>query len=171
MEIESGKQEMKERLAIRTAAGKLSLLEGCIQRVESMDSSVSMKRLLSEKTGLSWLTVRLCLAGFVVALTAGMLAGCTWTDRRGVQHTLIIGVGHVSRVATNGMTALDVRALGFVCDPGVHLGLVQTHQVEIDPNVASNAVISIKASPFSLTVKNFNPYEPNHTNQTERRKE
>jgi hypothetical protein len=88
-----------------------------------------------------------------------------------VQHALIIGFGHVSRVATNGVTALDVRALGIACDPGFHVGLVQKHRVEIDPNVASNAVISIKATPFSLTIKNFNPYEPNTTNQTERREQ
>jgi hypothetical protein len=30
--------------------------------------------------------------------------------------------------------------------------------VEIDPNTASNAVVSIRATPFSLEVKNLDPY-------------
>lgn len=87
-----------------------------------------------------------------------LLAGCAWTDHHGVRHTLVIGVGYVSQATTNGVSASDLGAVGITWDRGVTIGLVRSHHVEIDPNTASNAVVSIRAAPFSLEVKSLDPY-------------
>ena|SRR6266850_3884688 len=101
-------------------------------------------------------------------LISVLLPGCTWTSKGGVRHTFILGVGLVSRAATNGVTAVDVRSVGLTVNNGITVGLTQEHNVEVDPNVASNAVVSIKVTPFSMTVKNFNPYESPTNHQTRR---
>lgn len=85
---------------------------------------------------------------------SGRLGGLGWTDETGVHHTVIIGFGMVSH--TNGpVTALDVRGLGLVLDRGISAGLVQRHEVMIDPAIASNVVVSIQATPLTMTVKNY----------------
>lgn len=106
-----------------------------------------------------------CRAALLLAAVLALASGCAgsakglgigWTDRSGVRHALILGFGMVS--LTNGpMSALDVRAAGLVLDRGASLGIVRRHTVEIDPGQAGNAVASIHTSPFSLTVKTFDP--------------
>ena len=87
------------------------------------------------------------------------MLGCAWKDSSGVRHTIILGFGYVSRSTTTGITASDVGAVGIHCEQGLSLGLIRKRSVEISPTSAPNAIVSIEASPFSLTVKNFDPYE------------
>ena len=61
-----------------------------------------------------------------------------------------------------GVSVQDCRALGLVFGQSVNAGLVQQHEVEINPEAAGNVLVSVKATPFSLTVKNF---EVNPTNR------
>lgn len=86
------------------------------------------------------------------------LSGCAWTDDSGIRHTLIVGLGYVSQASSSGINVSDVGALGVAYDQGLGIGLVRNRRVGIDPNIATNAIISIKATPFSLNVKNINPY-------------
>jgi hypothetical protein len=106
-------------------------------------------------------------------LIAGFV-GCSWTDAGGTHH-LIVGLG-LGIITTTNCTAVDVRdsrVLGGEIGPdGVGIGWVQHHRVAIDPARASNVVVSVKANPFGLTIKNFDPYSTDHskTNQTEETK-
>jgi len=62
-----------------------------------------------------------------------------------------------------GVEVQDSRILGGeFSTERVRLGWTQHHRVAIDPAIASNVVVSVKATPFSLTVKNFDPYSMNH---------
>lgn len=107
--------------------------------------------LLHLSSAVLWLALALVLCG---CARPGRWGGIGWTDRHGVHHALILGFGAVS--FTNGpVSAQDVRAVGLVLDGGFSAGWVQKHRVEINPNQASNAVVAIKATPFGMTVKNF----------------
>ena len=102
-----------------------------------------------------------------LVLLALIATGCSWTDKSGTHH-LIVGVGFGVITTTNGagVEVLDSRVIGAELGPnGAGLGLMQHHRVAINPALASNVVISVKSSPFALTVKNFDPYSTN-TNQT-----
>jgi len=96
----------------------------------------------------------------VFGLCAAALCGCHWTDESGTHH-MIVGVGFAIITTTNrpGVEVQDSRFLGGeIGSDGVGVGWMQHHQVAIDPALASNVVVSVKANPFSLTVKNFDPY-------------
>ena len=105
--------------------------------------------------------VGLCLLGL-------FLVGCSWTDQHGTHH-LIVGIGFGVVTTTNrpGVEVYDARVLGLMAGPeGAGAGWMRQHQVAIDPALASNVVIGIKANPFNLTVKNFDPYSTNQLTQT-----
>ena len=122
---------------------EMSRLAGC-------ESAPQFRRPLSPA---AWkcLLAALCLAVF---------SGCCWTDKHGTHH-LIVGLGFGVITTTNrvGVDVRDSRILGAEIGPdGVGVGWAQHHRVAIDPAMASNVVVSIKANPFGLTVKNFDPY-------------
>lgn len=97
----------------------------------------------------------LCLVCSVLAQT-----GCSWTDAHGTHH-LIVGLGFGVVTTTNrpGVDVYDARVLGAMAGPdGAGVGWMQQHRVAIDPALASNVVVSIKATPGSVTVKSFDPY-------------
>ena len=104
-----------------------------------------------------------------IALLCLLASGCRsseqglsvgWTDRDGVRHVLVFGFGIVNHVERQDVTVLDVKAVGLVVDRGVKLGLVQNHEVTIDPRRADDVVVAVRSTPFGLTVKNFNPRDP-----------
>ena len=100
---------------------------------------------------------------FCLCVLSLILSGCSWTDTGGT-HRLIVGVGFGVITTTNrpGVEVRDSRVLGGEIGPeGVGVGWMQHHQVTIDPALASNVVVSVKANPFALTVKNFDPYSVN----------
>jgi hypothetical protein len=100
----------------------------------------------------------------ICLLASGLaLVGCSWTDSGGTHH-LIVGVGFGIITTTNrsGVEVRDSRVLGGEIGPdGAGLGWMQHHRVAIDPALASNVVVSIKASRMGITVKNFDPYSSN----------
>jgi hypothetical protein len=104
------------------------------------------------------------------------LSGCaSWTGKDGVRHSLILGVGVVSALDKGPVQVQDLRAGGLTVGPDlVSVGFAQRHEVEIDPEKAGNAVISVKARPFGLDVRNFDPFPrdewTSNTIQTDRRK-
>ena len=107
-------------------------------------------------------------------LLAGV-GGCSWTDKHGTHH-LIVGVGFAVVTTTNcaGVEVIDSRSLGLTAGPqGAGVGFIQHHRVAIDPVLTSNVVVSIKANPFDLTVKTFDPYstQVTNTNQSRERKQ
>lgn len=86
--------------------------------------------------------------------------GCSWTDAHGTHH-LIVGLGFGVVTTTNrpGVDVYDARVLGALAGPdGAGVGWMQQHRVAIDPVLASNVVVSIHATPGSVTVKSFDPY-------------
>jgi hypothetical protein len=89
------------------------------------------------------------------ACALALVTGCSWTDRHGTRHVAIVGFGIVSVTNQQGALVQDVRGIGLVVDESVNLGLVQRHRVEIDPNYATNLVVSVKATPLGLVLKNF----------------
>ncbi len=96
---------------------------------------------------------------FLFALLAlGLVSGCTWTSSNGSRHTIILGIGYVSHAEAKGISASDLSTLGITCENGISAGYARNHRVEIDPNTAPNAIVSVKARPFSLEVKNANPF-------------
>lgn len=108
-------------------------------------------------------SARFCASGFVLVALALFHAGCArdihgtawgWTATNGVQHAMILGFGWVS--LTNGpASALDVKAAGLVLDRGISAGFVQRHEISIDPERASNIVVSIRSTPFSMSVRHW----------------
>jgi hypothetical protein len=80
-------------------------------------------------------------------------AGCSWTDKHGTQHVLIIGCGIVSQTNHSGIIVRQVRGLGLVVDDAVDFGLVQRHRVEIDPQLVTNAIFSVHSTPFTLSLE------------------
>lgn len=102
----------------------------------------------------------------VAAIAAIAVAGCSWNDSHGTHH-LIIGVGFGMITTTNrpGVEVRDSHILGGEFGPdGVGLGWMQHHRTVIDPALASNVVVSVKASHLGITVKNFAPYQTNSSN-------
>jgi hypothetical protein len=104
----------------------------------------------------------------ICLLASGLgICGCSWTDAGGTHH-LIVGVGFGIITTTNrvGVEVRDSRVLGGeIGSDGVGLGWMQHHRVVIDPALASNVVVSVKASRMGITVRNFDPYSSN-TNAT-----
>lgn len=89
-----------------------------------------------------------------------LLTSCAWTDKNGT-HQLIVGVGFGIVTTKNdpGVDIMDSRILGVeIGSFGGGLGWLQHHRVVIDPDLASNVIVSINGNPLGLTVKNFNPY-------------
>jgi len=101
--------------------------------------------------------------------------GCSWTDKGGTHHR-IVGIGVITITNRLGVEVRDSRIPGgeFAQD-GVGLGWMEDHRTAIDPSVASNVVISVKASGLNVTIQNFdfdgtnqnNSYQPTwQKNQT-----
>ena len=100
-----------------------------------------------------------------------LASGCSWTDKGGTHH-LIVGIGFAVVTCTNrtGVEVRDDRALGLMLGTdGGGIGWMRHHLVAIDPERASNAIVSIKATPFNLTIRNFDPYSKD-TNQPNQEK-
>ena len=90
---------------------------------------------------------------------ATVTGGCSWTDKGGT-HQLIVGFGFGVITTTNrtGVEVRDSRILGGEFGPdAVGLGWLEHHRTTIDPAIASNVVISVKASGMNVTIKNFDP--------------
>jgi len=99
------------------------------------------------------------LAGLLSAVCAGS-TGCSWTDRHGTHH-LILGLGFGVVTTTNrpGVDVYDSAVLGAALGPdGGGIGWMRRHRVQIDPQRASNVVISIKSTPGGLTITNYAPF-------------
>lgn len=99
------------------------------------------------------------------ALTGLVLvaAGCSWTDKGGTHH-LIVGIGFGVITTTNapGVSVYESHVLGGELGPDfAGLGWMQHHQVQIDPALASNVVVSIKSTGLDASIKNFDPYQTN----------
>ena len=96
--------------------------------------------------------------------------GCSWTDKRGTHHLIVgIGLGIITTTNRVGVDVRDSHIIGAEFGTGrVGVGWMQRHRVAIDPAVASNVVVSVKARPFSMTVRNFDPFSIDFTqhNQT-----
>jgi hypothetical protein len=108
----------------------------------------------------------------VAAIAAIAVAGCSWSDSHGTHH-LIVGVGFGVITTTNrpGVDVYDTRILGVSAGPdGVGAGWMQHHSVKINPNLASNAVISVKSISGGLEIKNYpiNWTDSTTTNQTKK---
>ena len=99
---------------------------------------------------LVWVSTGLKLTVSILLL---LLTGCSWIDSKGVKHSLIIGLGYVSQADATGIEVTDFGAAGIALDQGVSIGLMRKTSVEINPNTASNAIVSVKASPFSLNIR------------------
>jgi hypothetical protein len=90
--------------------------------------------------------------------------GCSWTDRHGTHHLIVgFGLGVVTTTNRPGVDVYDGRVLGALAGPqGAGVGWMQQHRVQIDPLLASNVVVSIRANPGSLTVTHFDLVSTNH---------
>lgn len=92
----------------------------------------------------------------LAAMIAVAIAGCSWRGADGTRHQVILGVGLVSTHTQPGVTAQDFRSLGLLaCSNGGALGYTRLHRVELDSQVASNAVVAIRSGLGGLTVTNF----------------
>ena len=89
----------------------------------------------------------------IVSILLLLLTGCSWIDSKGVKHSLIIGLGYVSQANATGIKVTDFGVAGIALDEGVSLGLMRKTSVEINSNTAPNAIVSVKASPFSLNIR------------------
>ncbi len=133
--------------------------------VSSDKMNLSFKRHSERWSPPAFLLVGMAALALVGCSGPGRQGGLGWTDKHGVQHTVILGFGMVSH--TNGpVTAVDVRGVGLVIDRGLSLGLVQRHEVTIDPAAAANVVVSVNATPLTLTVKNYDFRPTNFVNTT-----
>ena len=98
------------------------------------------------------------LASLVVVVLCGC-SGVPIHSKNGTTHYVILGVGVVSMKEQKGVSIADGVGLGLMGGPGgFTIGFGQQHDLQIDPTTASNVVISIRTTPFSLTVTNFEPY-------------
>ena len=107
-------------------------------------------------------------------LCLGTVTGCSWTDKHGTHH-LIVGVGFGLITTTNrpGVDVYESAVLGAAAGPdGAGIGWMRHHRVQIDPEMASNVVISIKSTPGKLTITNYAPFWCTNTvhNDTSERK-
>jgi len=100
-----------------------------------------------------------CYFAVCLAILAGT-AGCSWTDKSGTHHLIVgLGFGIITTTNCTGVEVRDSQVLGAAVEAdGAGIGWMRHHRVAINPTLASNVVISIKANPCSLTVKNFDPY-------------
>jgi hypothetical protein len=108
----------------------------------------------------------------VVMALLVLTGGCSWTDKGGTHH-LIVGIGFGVITTTNkvGVEVRDSRILGGEFGPdGMGLGWMEHYRAVIDPAIASNVVISIKASGMNVQITNFDPYNTNPPATTETRK-
>jgi len=90
-----------------------------------------------------------------------LLSGCCWSDSQGTHH-LIVGIGFGIITTTNrcGVEARESRILGGEIGPdGAGIGWFRHHRVQIDPNLASNVVVSIKANSLGCTIDTLDPYD------------
>jgi len=89
-----------------------------------------------------------------------LLTSCAWTDKNGTHHLIVgVGFGIVTTKNDPGVDIMDSRILGAeIGSFGGGVGWMQRHRVTIDPELASNVVVSVNANPFGMTVTNFNPY-------------
>jgi hypothetical protein len=84
--------------------------------------------------------------------------GCSWRDKAGTKHTLILGIGLVSNGQSSGIVANDLKLLGLSYDSGgLMIGVGQKHDISIDPTRADGAIISVSSAPFSLVLTNWSP--------------
>jgi hypothetical protein len=91
-----------------------------------------------------------------------MQTSCSWSDSHGTHHLIVgIGFGVISETNRAGVEVRDSRVLGAELGPDFGLGLIHRHRLAIDPELASNVVVSVTSNPFHLTVKNFDPYSTN----------
>ena len=106
----------------------------------------------------------------VFGLLGLALSGCSWTDARGT-HYLVVGIGFGIITSTNhpGIDVRDTRVLGAELGPDAFgVGCLSRHRVAIDPLLASNAIVSIKANPLKLTVESRDVYcTKTHNNLSE----
>jgi hypothetical protein len=107
------------------------------------------------KRGPSLREFRPFLASLVVAVL-GVGCAVPWTAKDGTRHHLVVGLGWVRTGTQPGIAAQDIRSLGLVAsrDVGV-VGLTTIHRIELDPQMASNAVVSIRRGSHGLTLTNF----------------
>ncbi len=106
--------------------------------------------------------IALCLSAFALPVS-----GCSWTDAGGTHH-LIVGLGFGVITTTNraGLEVRDSRVLGAEIGPdGAGAGWMRHHHVAINPALASNVVVSIKADSFGLAVRILDPNSANCSNQ------
>ena len=107
------------------------------------------------------------LLGALILLTAvvSALSGCSWRDKSGTKHTLILGIGMISTSHQGGIAASDAKVLGLSYDrAGLMIGVGQIHHVAIDPALAVDAIIAVSSTPFSLVITNWNPNLSSNTN-------
>ena len=100
------------------------------------------------------------LSSLLLGMIMTSMIGCTWQGPNGTNH-LIFGVGFVLITTTNkaGLDARQTTGIGALAgSEGVGLGFMSYHRVMIDPEAASNVVVSIKTHPGSMTVKNFDSF-------------
>jgi hypothetical protein len=112
----------------------------------------------------SWRTRGFAICGLatyvaLAALTVMLLGGCSWTDVHGTHHLIVgLGFGVLTTKNSGGVGALNGQVLGATAwSDGVAVGWIQHHSVIIDPVLASNAVVSINAASFGITITNFQP--------------
>lgn len=108
-----------------------------------------------------WKTISL-LPG--ITFLSLLCTGCSWTDKGGTHHLIVgIGFGVITTTDRVGVDVRDSRVLGAeIGSDGVGVGWMRHHRAVIDPAIASNTIVSIKANPFGLTIKNFDPYSTNN---------
>jgi hypothetical protein len=93
---------------------------------------------------------------FSLAVLAGV-AGCVWHDKGGTHH-LILGLGYTIVTTTNrpGVEVCETSGVGLTAAQGfTGLGWQRQHRVTIDPQVASNLVLSVQSKPGQLLIKNY----------------
>jgi hypothetical protein len=85
-----------------------------------------------------------------------LLPAC-WTNESGTHH-LIVGVGFGVITTTNyqGVSVLNSTIAGGEIGPyGFGVGLMNHHEVQIDPEIASNLVISVQSYPNRIIITNY----------------
>ena len=115
------------------------------------EMTIKLKQLRKPKAIVGTVTAAICIC-------CG--GGCSWTDQSGTHH-LIVGLGFGIVTTTNrpGVDVYDSAVLGAAIGPdGGGIGWMRHHRVQIDPDTASNVVISIKSTPGNLTITNYAPF-------------
>ena len=79
-----------------------------------------------------------------------------------------IGFGIITSTNRVGVEVRDSRILGAAIGyDWAAAGWMQHHSVFLDPEKASNVVVSIKRNPLRLEVKNFDPFATNTSHNYE----